>query len=114
MRTRITVWAILSFATLLLLNLRAWKAGDESKQLAPAEAVAALSVPAGFSVELVASEPAIIHPVTMTIDERGRIWLIESPSGLADSPDRSPAASRSWKAAGATAPTTPFPPFQSG
>src|SRR3954462_12700607 len=46
--------------------------------LSPAEAVAAMTVPEGFSVELVAAEPEIVNPVAMTFDERGRIWITES------------------------------------
>jgi putative heme-binding domain-containing protein len=46
--------------------------------LSPAEAIRKMTVPAGFTVELVASEPDIINPVAMTFDERGRIWITES------------------------------------
>jgi putative heme-binding domain-containing protein len=44
----------------------------------PAEAIAAMEVPEGFSVELVASEPDLVNPVAMTIDEKGRFWVCES------------------------------------
>jgi putative heme-binding domain-containing protein len=44
----------------------------------PALAVKAMTVPPGFQVELVASEPDIVNPVAMTFDERGRIWITES------------------------------------
>jgi putative membrane-bound dehydrogenase-like protein len=46
--------------------------------LSPAEAIKKMKVPEGFSVELVASEPDIVNPVAMTIDERGRFWITES------------------------------------
>lgn len=46
--------------------------------LSPEEAVKKMTVPAGFSVEIVAAEPQIVNPVAMTFDERGRIWLTES------------------------------------
>ena len=46
--------------------------------LSPAEAVRKMTVPDGFTVELVASEPDIVNPVAMTFDERGRIWITES------------------------------------
>lgn len=46
--------------------------------LSPAEALKKMTVPEGFSVELVASEPDIVNPVAMTIDERGRFWITES------------------------------------
>jgi putative membrane-bound dehydrogenase-like protein len=44
----------------------------------PAEATSAMTVPAGFQVEVVAAEPDIVNPVAMTFDERGRIWITES------------------------------------
>jgi putative heme-binding domain-containing protein len=44
----------------------------------PAEALAAMTVPEGFVVELVASEPDLVNPVSMTFDEKGRIWVTES------------------------------------
>ncbi len=46
--------------------------------LSPEEAVAKMTVPEGFTVEVVASEPNIVNPVAMTIDERGRFWITES------------------------------------
>ena len=46
--------------------------------LSPAEAIAKMVVPPGFTVELVAGEPDIVNPVAMTIDERGRFWITES------------------------------------
>jgi putative membrane-bound dehydrogenase-like protein len=46
--------------------------------LSPEEAIKKMTVPAGFTVELVASEPMIVNPVAMTIDERGRFWITES------------------------------------
>jgi putative membrane-bound dehydrogenase-like protein len=46
--------------------------------LEPAEAIKQMTVPPGFSVELVAAEPDIVNPVAMTFDERGRIWITES------------------------------------
>lgn len=46
--------------------------------LSPDEAMAKMTVPDGFRVELVASEPDIVNPVAMTFDERGRIWITES------------------------------------
>lgn len=46
--------------------------------LSPAEAVKKMTVPPGFSVELVAAEPDLVNPVSMTFDERGAIWVTES------------------------------------
>ncbi len=46
--------------------------------LSPAEAIAKMTVPEGFSVELIAAEPDVVNPVAMAIDERGRYWIAES------------------------------------
>ena len=46
--------------------------------LSAAEAMQKMTLPEGFSVELVAGEPDIVNPVAMTFDERGRIWITES------------------------------------
>jgi putative heme-binding domain-containing protein len=45
---------------------------------APAEALKRMTVPEGFSVDLVASEPELVNPIAMTFDDRGRIWVTES------------------------------------
>ena len=58
--------------------------------LSPAEAIAKMTVPEGFRVELVASEPDVVNPVAMTFDERGRIWITES----LEYPRRSPGPGR--------------------
>ena len=44
----------------------------------PREAVNKMTVPDGFHVEIVASEPDIVNPIAMTFDDRGRIWITES------------------------------------
>src|SRR5881398_1389182 len=44
----------------------------------PQEALSKMSVPEGFTVELVAGEPEIVNPIAMTFDDRGRIWITES------------------------------------
>jgi glucose/arabinose dehydrogenase len=35
-----------------------------------------LKVPAGFKVQVVASEPDVVQPVAMTMDDRGRLWIV--------------------------------------
>lgn len=46
--------------------------------LTPDEAIRKMTVPDGFSVEVVACEPDLVNPVAMTFDEKGRIWVVES------------------------------------
>src|SRR5215472_8393978 len=46
-----------------------------------------MQVPPGFEVKLAASEPEVRQPVTMTFDDRGRLWIIQylqypTPAGL--------------------------------
>ena len=42
------------------------------------ESMKFVQVPAGFSLELFASEPDIVKPISFTFDERGRLWVIEA------------------------------------
>lgn len=81
LRTRLATW-------LLAASTAATSAGQDfipRKQTAPpgppkspAEAIAAMQVPEGFRVELVAAEPSIQNPVAMAFDDRGRIYVTES------------------------------------
>ena len=48
--------------------------------LAPADAAKAMTVPDGFRVELVASEPDLRQPVTFAIDGKARLWVVEAHS----------------------------------
>ena len=53
----------------------------------PEEAVKRMTVPDGFRVRLIAAEPLIKQPLTMTFDDRGRLWVIQylqypHPEGL--------------------------------
>jgi putative membrane-bound dehydrogenase-like protein len=65
-------------------------AADEPPQpagLTPDQAVARMTVPDGFRVEVFASEPEIRQPVAAAFDERGRMWVVEylqypTPNGL--------------------------------
>lgn len=46
--------------------------------LSAQEAAAKMTVPEGFTVEVVAAEPDVVNPVAMFIDEKGRYWITES------------------------------------
>src|SRR6516162_153318 len=53
----------------------------------PQDAVKKMKVPDGFEVRLVASEPTIRQPLSISFDDRGRIWVIQylqypNPAGL--------------------------------
>ena len=45
--------------------------------LSPEESVKRLKVPPGWEVKVFAAEPDIINPVAFTVDERGRLWVVE-------------------------------------
>jgi len=46
--------------------------------LSPEESKKLIQVPVDFNLELFASEPDIINPISMDWDERGRLWVIET------------------------------------
>jgi putative membrane-bound dehydrogenase-like protein len=45
--------------------------------LKPEESVKRMKVPDGFEVKLFAAEPMVVNPIAMTVDEKGRVWVIE-------------------------------------
>src|SRR4051812_45509447 len=49
-----------------------------NKPYSAREAVKRFTVPPGFHVDLVAAEPDVVNPISMTFDDRGRIWVTES------------------------------------
>jgi len=57
--------------------LKALTAFEMPSPLSPKEALASFRVPAGFRVELVASEPTVIDPVSFAWDAGGRMWVVE-------------------------------------
>ena len=42
------------------------------------EATARIKVPEGFTVTQFAAEPDIVQPIAMTIDHKGRLWVVEN------------------------------------
>jgi putative membrane-bound dehydrogenase-like protein len=48
--------------------------------LPAAEAVRRMKLPEGFTVSLFAAEPDVVQPIAMTIDARGRLWVVENYS----------------------------------
>ncbi|MFT5526046.1 MAG: putative membrane-bound dehydrogenase-like protein [Pirellulaceae bacterium] len=45
--------------------------------LSPQRSLSEIVLPAGFEIELVASEPNVIDPVAIRFDEYGRLWVVE-------------------------------------
>jgi putative membrane-bound dehydrogenase-like protein len=73
---------------LVVVGLLALTARVASAQaLSPEEALKHFKVADGFEVQLFASEPLVRQPVTMTFDDRGRMWVVQylqypAPAGL--------------------------------
>ncbi|HEY8504036.1 MAG TPA: PVC-type heme-binding CxxCH protein, partial [Gemmataceae bacterium] len=58
-----------------------------AQNLTPQQALERMKLPEGFRAYLVASEPEVRQPVSITIDERGRMWVVQylqypNPAGL--------------------------------
>jgi putative membrane-bound dehydrogenase-like protein len=56
-------------------------------QTTPAEAEKQMKLPPGFTARVVAHEPMVRQPVSMSFDERGRMWVLQylqypNPNGL--------------------------------
>ena len=56
----------------------------DSPPLSPAEEMKTFFMPAGYHVELVASEPLIQDPILIDWDADGRMWAIEMPGYMHD------------------------------
>jgi putative membrane-bound dehydrogenase-like protein len=48
--------------------------------LSPTDAAAAMDVPPGFRVDVIAAEPDLHQPIALDIDARGRLWVAEAYS----------------------------------
>src|SRR5262245_19638489 len=48
--------------------------------LPPEEAAKKMTLPPGFKATVFAGEPAVHQPIAFTIDERGRLWVVENYS----------------------------------
>jgi putative membrane-bound dehydrogenase-like protein len=44
------------------------------------QAVSLMKLPEGFKVSLFAAEPDVVQPIAMTIDPKGRLWVVENYS----------------------------------
>ena len=64
------------------------KPTDKAVALSPEEEIKTFSLPPGYRVELVASEPMIESPILMDFDADGRLWVLEMLSFLPDTSGR--------------------------
>jgi glucose/arabinose dehydrogenase len=61
---------------------------EKSIALSPEEEMKTFSMPPGYRVELVASEPMIESPILMDFDPDGRLWVLEMLTFLPDTSGR--------------------------
>ncbi len=61
---------------------------EKSVPLSPEEEIKTFSMPPGYRVELVASDPMIESPILMDFDPDGRLWVLEMLTFLPDTSGR--------------------------
>jgi putative membrane-bound dehydrogenase-like protein len=64
-------------ALLTVLAVGSSFAADSDVPKSPKDELVTLRIADGFQVELVASEPAVVDPVAMAFDEKGRLFVVE-------------------------------------
>jgi len=75
---RRAVWCLFLVSTSSFAQIPHNQEEAPGPALAPAAAMAKMTLPAGFAVDLFASEPDVVNPIAMTFDQRGRVWVVES------------------------------------
>src|SRR5262245_59473466 len=50
---------------------------DHPPSLAPAEAQKHFKVPDGLAIQLAVSEPDVTQPLSISFDDRGRMWVLQ-------------------------------------
>ncbi len=48
-----------------------------TQSVSATEAAKKMSLPPGFTAQVVASEPEVVQPIAYTMDDRGRLWVVE-------------------------------------
>ena len=67
------------FFSLVSLAVPALAAG-ENEMYTPQQSLAKMKLPEGFKITLFAGEPDVVQPIACTIDDRGRLWVVENLS----------------------------------
>ncbi|MCE9611551.1 MAG: hypothetical protein K8R23_15245 [Chthoniobacter sp.] len=74
----------LLFYLLTTATLLAGPLEDKDRPVARTEALPAveaarqMKLPPGFSAQVVAAEPDVVQPIAFTMDDRGRLWVVEN------------------------------------
>ena len=58
--------------------------------LSPKDAAKAMTVPKGFSVDVIAAEPDLHQPIAFCWDDRGRLWVVEAYTYPRRHPEKGP------------------------
>jgi len=72
-------WLAVGLMVAGLVPLSSFAAKDVA-HLSPQQSLAKITVPDGFKVALFAGEPDVVQPIAMTLDDRGRLWVVENLS----------------------------------
>jgi putative heme-binding domain-containing protein len=69
------------------VSARVYAQQQQEHGLSPAESLAAFTIAPDLEIEQVLAEPIVRQPVSMTFDERGRLWVVQylqypEPAGL--------------------------------
>ena len=70
--------AMLAASAELFASEPAQQPASANAPVPPKEATARIKVPDGFTVTQFAAEPDVVQPIAMTIDHRGRLWVVEN------------------------------------
>lgn len=76
-RLALLLWLALPLVSLATPLKDSQRPVAKTAALAPSETAGKMRLPEGFRMELVAAEPDIVQPVAYTIDDRGRLWVLE-------------------------------------
>ncbi len=68
----------LGAAIALLLTTFGRASEPSDGPLVPAVAARRMTLPPGFTASVFAAEPDVVQPIAMTIDARGRLWVVEN------------------------------------
>lgn len=72
------MWRILFVSLSLLIGVSRLVA--EEPPYDPETSAQRIKLPDGFRASLFVGEPSLVKPIAMTLDERGRLWVVESHS----------------------------------
>ncbi len=81
MRSALTIALATAAMGHLVIGSRSARAQLPASAPVPAtQAASRMTLPEGFTVTLFAGEPDVVQPIAMTIDPRGRLWVVENYS----------------------------------